>query len=216
VSRAGRLSRARVWSGDLLNLEADTEYRYVVAAVDAAGNIRRETGTFRTLRRRIEVDFKLIHIIDDGEGFGAGNADARFEFLANTEPSVVLDYRGVTVPAVRTGANISGFSGPLASITIENAPTDLLLRVFGVEEDPKEPLEFGPPCCAVGGEGSSSAGGFTIGADFNDEWGRGSYTTGIWRTGPAEAYDEAFELDATYGDGFDFTVSGEFRVRYVP
>ena len=55
------------WKPALPYLDSNTTYYYVVRAHDSNGNEQVKTGSFKTLTRRVEVNFAEIEMIDDSD-----------------------------------------------------------------------------------------------------------------------------------------------------
>jgi hypothetical protein len=118
------LSNVTQWNSHLLNLEANTTYHYVLKATDTGGQVVKKSGTFKTLRRRAEVTFTSIHMIEDSDILSA--CDCTFTFQAgNLEPS--------NSPFVYLN---SGETFNLSVMfKIDNPSNNILVRVHARDED---------------------------------------------------------------------------------
>jgi hypothetical protein len=197
--------RSQAWEGTLSGLQAGTQYHVTVMAADEQGRREVRTERFGTLRRRVEVDFERIYVVDDGDDLGAG--EVLFTLQANDERPVWLDYTRSDVPAARSGGWISALQsgGPLGRVAIENAPETLRLAVLGQEDDCGGFLstEFCPPFARI----------LRV-ACARPNSGCGARTDQL-RTGSGESYTQPFQVEAP-SDELHFVVHGSYTVSYAP
>jgi hypothetical protein len=99
-----------------MGLTPNTTYYYLARAEDPQGNVKTKTGTFETLRRRVEVTFADIKVTDDSDDLSA--CDCTFWFQVENQ-----------APKLRRGPGLDGQLGPSnVKFTVDNAPTRSTLR----------------------------------------------------------------------------------------
>ena len=184
---------------NLLGLQPNTTYYYVVTATDGQGNTTKMQGSFKTLKRNVTVVFDNLDLIDDSDS--AGDCECRFEFRVNGQP--VQDYVnndfGTNDPAVN----------PNVKFVFTTTMATLSMSVRGFDDD--ESCIFGLCVCGLGG--------IPAGTGENDcgEWSTAAATRSF-KTGPGEMYTETFQLATFGGNGssLKFTAAGSFVVTYAP
>jgi hypothetical protein len=127
------------WTPQLANLDSNTTYHYVVRAHDTNGNEQFKTGSFKTLTRRVVVTFAEIQMIDDSDGFGAGDCDCFFYFNAGDETPKEWGHISDT-HSIESGTSVH----PNVSVTINDAPDEIRIRAKGYDDD----TDFGEFCSA--------------------------------------------------------------------
>ncbi len=75
-------------------LLAGNNYVFTVVVVDGAGNWEVAQEPFTTLRRKLTVQFKTLHIYNDGDPMGHGEADFGFRVFhgAANQPKIIEDF----------------------------------------------------------------------------------------------------------------------------
>jgi hypothetical protein len=118
------LSNVTEWKSSLPNLEPNTTYYYVLRATDANGQVIKKSGTFKTLRRKVEVTFTSIYMIEDSDILSA--CDCYFHFQAGDLTPVSLPFMYVN-------------SGDTVSLAVQFAlypvSNTLRLRAEAVDDD---------------------------------------------------------------------------------
>ena len=163
------------WTAPLADLDSNTTYHYVVRAHDANGNEWVETGSFKTLTRRVDVTFAEIEMIDDSDDFG--DCECYFEFGAGNETK---QYGTKGNPkSIASGTTVH----PNMTFTINNAPSEIPIHAVGNDDDEWDtfytPTEVsvsrqGPPA-APGAVDEQFTESFTISGTTLEYKARGSY-----------------------------------------
>ncbi len=131
-------------------LKPNTTYNYVIK-----GQNQFLTGSQKTLRRQVTVNFSKIHIIDDSDSFGAG--ELMFDFGTNSTWHSGLRFGEVS-------GSTGSFIYPKRTLTLKdgtgNYPSQwLTLMVFGRDDD----CDFG---LCTNGTAPSLSGGSNSEADW--------------------------------------------------
>jgi hypothetical protein len=116
------------WTAPLPDLDSNTTYYYVVRAHDDNGNEWVETGSFKTLTRRVDVTLAEIEMIDDSDDLG--DCDCFFWFNAGDEtPKPWGDFQHQK--SIASGTTVH----PNVAFTINNAPSEIRIRALGYDDD---------------------------------------------------------------------------------
>lgn len=118
------------WQPAFSGLKADTRHDVTIAAEDTAGHARHIYGSFKTLRRMALVHFDRVGVIFDADD-GVNRGELRFLFeVAGKDAGVTPEEK------VSSGPNlVLPGRGDTIGRLVENAPRQLSLRVYGVEND---------------------------------------------------------------------------------
>jgi hypothetical protein len=191
------LSNVTQWNSQLLNLEPNTTYHYLLKATAAGGQVVTTAGTFKTLRRRVEVTFTEIDMVDDSDILSA--CDCVFHFQAGSLNPVSTPFM-----YVNSGETVN-LAVPFA--LYPSAATDTLrLRVEAVDDDTDPIIDF----CAVGW-GPYWSNGSTNCLD----WSYVSKYVDISLSGMQDSKQDTYTLTA--GDGpVKFTATAKVKVFYAP
>jgi len=203
------------WSAPLPNLDSNTTYYYVVRAHDDNGNEWAETGSFKTLTRRVDVTFAEIEMIDDSDGALAGDCDCFFYFNAgNEEPKAYGSFENPK--SIASGTTVH----PNVTFTIANAPSEIRIRAQGNDNDTESnefcPAGTGPPEAFTGAANWKSSGNFQECL----EWAGDQVLVSVSRQGSQAApgdVDEQFTEPFTISVGGElvYKVHGTYKVTYV-
>jgi hypothetical protein len=187
------------WPTHLSNLKPNTLFHYLLKVKPQKGLPYLKKGTFTTLKRRVAVTFEKIHMVDDSDDLS--DCDCAFGFSVPGAPLEV--YTG----SVASGTDVH----PNRTVTVNNAPAALKLKVLGWDDDEDELIPFGPflisvlntcgPLQKPGGEcdGDGAQGSTMVDADssgLDENTGGGT-----------------FKIDA-FGPSLKFTVTGSYKVSY--
>jgi hypothetical protein len=163
------------WTAPLADLDSNTTYHYVVRAHDADGNEWVETGSFKTLTRRVDVTFAEIEMIDDSDDFG--DCECYFEFGAGNETK---QYGTKGNPkSIASGTTVH----PNMTFTINNAPSEIPIHAVGNDDDEWDTF-YTPTKLSVSRQGPPAAPGavdeqftesFTISGTTLEYKARGTY-----------------------------------------
>lgn len=183
---------------NLSTLYANTQYYYVIRAEDTLGFVYHRTGTFTTLKRKIDVSLTSIHVLDDSDDLSGG--DLKFWFTIGGNPTLTLSYPD---GAVDTGDDLLF----VANGTIMDAQTGFTVKVVGYDDD------SGP------GTGLCSQGlpPFGSGSSICMDWITKETNINVVNLGtPAEAYSEAIAITLWEIDvPLKFQVFGTYTVSYI-
>jgi hypothetical protein len=209
VGFSGTLLPTKEWTPQFPttgSLTPNTDYHYVVRAHDGNGNEQVKMGSFRTLTRRVAVTFAEIQMIDDSDGFGAGDCDCFFWFNAgNEEPK---PYGSISnQKSIESGTTVH----PNVAFTITNAPGEIRIRALGMDDD----TDFGEFCPAgTGAPEHTGASNWESSGNFEEclEWAGDQTMVSLVRQGPAEEFTESFKISVS-GE-LVFNVHGTYKVTY--
>lgn len=202
------------WTPQLANLDSNSTYHYVVRAHDTNGNKQIKTGSFKTLMRRVVVNFAEIEMIDDSDGFGAGDCDCFFYFNAGDE--IPKEWGHISDQhSIESGTSVH----PNVSVTINGAPTEIRIRAKGYDDD----TDFGEFCSAgIGYPDFTGAANWKSSDNFEEclEWAGDQVLVTVSRRGsdaqPSDV-DEEFTAPFTISVNGElvYKVHGTYRVTYV-
>jgi hypothetical protein len=202
------------WTPQLANLESNTTHFYVVRAHDTNGNEQFKTGSFKTLTRRVVVNFAEIEMIDDSDGFGAGDCDCFFYFNAGNETP--KEWGHISDPhSIESGTSVH----PNVSFTINDAPGEIRIRAKGYDDD----TDFGEFCSAgTGPPEFTGAANWKSSGNFEEclEWAGDQVLVPVSRRG-SDA--QPSDVDEEFKESFTISVNGElvykvhgtYQVTYV-
>jgi hypothetical protein len=207
---AGTVAPTDHWVPPLANLQANTTYHYVVRA-HVEGHEQVKTGTFKTLARRVEVNFTEIQMIEDSDAGIDGDCDCVVHFVAGDEdPKAYGSYDN------RIGIASDTTVHPNVHFTITNAPGEIRLGA-DAEDDDHDFYEIcmfghGPPLPGKSWESSFSN-------DCQESAGN-QVLVALARQGPPWAPGD---VDEQFTDSFTINVSGPlvynvrgtYKVSYV-
>jgi hypothetical protein len=210
----GTVLPTKNWSPPLANLSPNTTYHYVVRAREH-GHESVKTGTFKTMTRRVDVNFADIQMIDDSDGPFDGDCDCWFWFGVGDElPKQWGD--STNKISIASGTTVH----PNVHVTLMDAPTDVRLGAMGHDDD-DDPIEFcsygvGPPV-----EGHPVDWEAHGNSDLCLEYAGGQVTAPLSRQGPPGSPGD---VDEQFTDSFTikvnaelaFNVRGTYKVTYVP
>ncbi|HEX2286882.1 MAG TPA: hypothetical protein VHI10_19000 [Mycobacterium sp.] len=208
AASAGTIFPADNWTPPLANLNPNTTYYYVVRAY-GNGPAQVKTGSFKTLTRRVDVKFAEIEMIDDSDGFGAGDCDCFYFFGVGDE---VKEWGSLGHPK-----SIGSGTPPVhpnVTFAVTNAPSEIWLRAKGYDDD----ADFGEFCSVgIGPEPWQDSGS----GQECLEWAGNQVKVSLSRQGPTNAPGN---VDEQFTEPFTISVNGELRykvrgtykVTYVP
>jgi hypothetical protein len=188
------LSNVTQWDSKLLNLTPDTTYHYTVKATSASGQVVKKSGTFKTLRRRVEVTLTSIHMIEDSDILSA--CDCYFYLQAgNAEPA------GTSFMYVNSGDTVN-----LALQTVVFPEQDTLRIRVEADDDDYEFFDF----CAGAyppfwGNGSTACYDWSSVTKFVD----------VSLSGMEDSKFDTYTLTANQGP-VKFTATVKVKVDYAP
>jgi len=207
-------------SPTLPKLEPGKTFFFVIAAKDKQTDLWfKVKGTFDTLRRRVDVNFASVKVVDDSDDLSAG--DLVFGFFINGQNKATNGKPMTFSMQADTGqtksVNLNG--------RVTGAPQTLTLKATGYDDDEMEFIPLGPFVVSILGTCGFNA------TDANKSEGQNS--CGEWTSGSAsfdlealaenaanpEDFTQSFKIQARpKGDDSEvkFDVMGTFRVRYVP
>ncbi|HEX7428791.1 MAG TPA: hypothetical protein VF328_18125, partial [Mycobacterium sp.] len=201
------------WKPALPYLDSNTTYYYVVRAHDTNGNEQVKTGSFKTLTRRVEVNFAEIEMIDDSD-----IPDCECWFWFNAGDETPKPYGDFSDPkSIASGTTVH----PNVSFTITNAPSEIWIRAMGYDDD----VDWGSFCSESGGYLPYTGHASWLSASDVDgclEESGNQAVVSVSRQGqPAapDAVDEQFTEKFTISPGLglpEFKVHGTYKVTYVP
>lgn len=214
VSSNATILPTQKWTPPLANLDSNTTYHYIVRAHDTNGNEQFKTGSFKTLTRRVVVNFAEIEMIDDSDGFGAGDCDCFFYFNAGSVKPV--EWGHISDPeSIESGTSVH----PNMSITVDDAPGEIRIRAKGYDDD----TDFGEFCSAgTGYPEYTGAANWESSGNFEEclEWAGDQVLVTVARRGSDL---EPGDVDEEFTEPFTISVSGElvykvhgtYQVTYV-
>jgi hypothetical protein len=178
------------WTAPLADLDSNTTYHYVVRAHDANGNEWVETGSFKTLTRRVDVTFAEIEMIDDSDDLS--DCDCAFSFVAGNETP--KEYGSFENPkSIASGTTVH----PNMTFTINNAPATIEIRAVGSDDDTfPDTLDWNSWVVvpvSVSRQGPPAA------PDSVDE-----------------QFTESFTIPEKSTGDLDYNIRGTYKVTYVP
>lgn len=197
----------------LANLQPNTTYHYVVRA-HVKGHEQIKKGTFKTLTRRVEVNFAEVQMIDDSDGPFDGNCDCWFWFGVGDE--LPKDW-GHWQDQQSVGSDTTVH--PNVTISLMNAPPEVRLGARGHDDD-QDPLEF---CATAVGRPNPNymPVDWPASADVSNclDFAGNQSTVSLSRQGPSYApgdVDEQFTAPFTIAVNGQlvFNVRGTYRVSY--
>lgn len=188
--------------GKVFNLQPDTEYHWVIRSA-TAGEQAFKTGTVHTQKRRVEVTYTKIDMIDDSDDLS--DCDCIFWFQAGSAPvKQVLDGS----QGVATGITL--LLQPNVVITVDDAPDSLPLRVEAYDYDCVSSfcLEF---CVLVQHPNWGTGSGWNCG-----EWHTAFTTVSTVPTSSGnEAYTQSFQFKTwAPNHPLQFRAYGTYKVSY--
>jgi hypothetical protein len=200
------------WKPPLPDLDSNTTYYYVVRAHDGNGNEQFKTGSFKTLTRRVEVNFAEIEMIDDSDG-----PDCECWFWFNAGDETPKPYGDFSDPkSIASGTTVH----PNVSFTITNAPSEIWIRAMGYDDD----VDWGSFCSESGGYLPYTGHASWLSASDVDgclqESGNQAVVSVSRQGEPAapDEVDEEFTEKFTISPGLglpEFKVHGTYKVTYV-
>jgi hypothetical protein len=199
ASSTFNLTQMTDWQTALLNLKPNTKYIYNVKANDGT-NTQYSTGTFKTLRRQVQVDFKDIKVIDDSDFASAG--DLIFWFNVNGTWNKNFLFPSSGEAEIDSGTTVH----PNHVENLIDAPDMLSLSVFGWDDD----CDFGQFCTEGIGPGGKAGG-----SDSEADWATAGGKTNIALSGPGEAYTDSLSFTTTQWS-LKFSVTATYTVSYAP
>ena len=200
------------WKPALPYLDSNTTYYYVVRAHDTNGNEQVKTGSFKTLTRRVEVNFAEIEMIDDSD-----IPDCECWFWFNAGDETPKPYGDFSDPkSIASGTTVH----PNVSFTITNAPSEIWIRAMGYDDD----VDWGSFCSESGGYLPYTGHASWLSASDVDgclqESGNQAVVSVSRQGEPAapDEVDEEFTEKFTISPGLglpEFKVHGTYKVTYV-
>ncbi len=201
ASSTFNLQQQQDWKTYLLNLTPNTKYVYNVKATDGSNNTQFSSGTFKTLRRQVQINFTDINVIDDSDTLSAG--DLIFWFNVNGTWNQSLQFPSSGEAQIDSGTTVH----PNHVETIIDAPDTLSLAVFGWDDD----CDFFDGLCTHG----IGPGGAANGSDSEADWATAGSKTTIALSGLGEAYTDSLSFSTTQFS-LKFGVTATYTVSYVP
>jgi hypothetical protein len=187
------------WTGMLPKLNPNTTY-YVVVKIKDATNCdayKVESGSFKTLYRRVDVMFGTIHVTDNSDF--SDHCECTFFFKVGNTPAGQFGEVGIF-----DGQDVF----PNQGATWINAPDAVALQVSGFDNDENcgffSPCTCGLPSGVVADSGSNKC----------FDWSSAGKTLDVTGSGPSEAFDGTFSIVA-HGGPLKFEVYGGFKVSYI-
>ena len=187
----------------LNKLKPDTLYHYVISAHDKkSGQWFKTRGTFKTLRRKVTVNFRKLWITDDSDG---GSGDLRFGFYINGK-------QAAKYPSGSGYASLDTDQQKTINRTVDfiPAPSTLTLKATGFDNDsgPGEvdttPTTFPADNPNLGtGEGK------------NGEWTSTSQTINVDNHDPVDTVGPIFfklVAKGAHDSDLEFEVHGEYKI----
>jgi hypothetical protein len=191
------LSNVTQWNSSLLTLEPNTTYYYVLKATDTNGQVIKKTGTFKTLRRRVEVTFTSLHMVDDSDVLSA--CDCYVHYQAGGQPEVSSDFLYV-------GSGETIYPNVKFTLYPANSTNSILVRVSAVDDDYDPPFDF----CAWGfGPYWSNGSNNCLDYSFVAKW------VDVSLAGMQDSKVNTYTLTADDGP-IKFTATVKVKVFYAP
>jgi len=181
-------------------LEPNTTYFYAVRVHFSGGSTQIKTGSFKTLRRQVDVNFTSLHMIDDSDILSACDCYIYYQAGSEAPKSVGLQY-------INSGETIS----PNAQFTVfpSNSTSDLLVRVSAVDDDWDWIFDN---CYGTGG---TLIPHWSNGSDACLDWSFVAKQVDISLAGMEESKTNTYTLTANSGP-VKFTATVKVKVNYVP
>jgi hypothetical protein len=206
---AGSVLPTDQYTPPLANLQSNTTYHYVVRAREH-GNESVEIGSFKTLTRRVDVDFNEIQMIEDSDGLAAADCDCFFYFgVGDATP---MRY-GSSENPISVGSDTTVPLDADASIT--DAPSEIRLGAKAWDSD----QTFGQLCAVGSGPPTSDEQWESSGGGGCMEWAGNKIVLSRSRQGPPVnpgAVDEQFTEPFTINVNgpIVYKVRGTYTVSY--
>lgn len=201
----GTVLPTKHWAPPLANLKANTTYHYVVRS-HVQGDQQVKIGSFKTLKRRVDVTFDKIEMIDDSDGAFDGDCDCWIFFGVGDAPPIAYGGGGSYTISIGSGTTVH----PDATASVTNAPAEIWLRVMANDDD-DDLHEF----CAVS-QGPPPAGNHEAweasGSGECTDWAGDQILVALSRQGPPYAPGD---VDEQFTEPFTISVNGElvYKVR---
>ena len=109
---------------NVIQIQPDTLYHYVVKAEDFKGRTAWKTGTFKTLKRKLVVNYTQIQMINDSDPSSTG--ECVFSWHVNGSFGGVVEN-----PNLGDGQTMN----PNFHRTVNNAPDVLTVKIVGYDQD---------------------------------------------------------------------------------
>jgi hypothetical protein len=192
----------------LNKLTPDTLYHYVISAHDKKSGLWFKTsGTFKTFRRKVTVNFRKLWITDDSDDLSAG--DLRFGFYINGKPAAKYPsgsgYASLDTDDQKTINRTVGFIP---------APSTLTLKATGFDND----VGFGG-LDSTGNNFPAGDPNLGTGTGANGEWTSTSQTINVDNHDPVDTVGPIFfklVAKSAHGSDLEFEVHGEYKISYAP
>jgi hypothetical protein len=200
VSGMFNLQLVGEWKSHVTGLTHNMSYHYLVTATDQEGNDETRRGTFRTLRRKVEVKVDEIAVTNDSDDLS--ECDCSFVFEVDDK----RDYWPGNTNGVSIGTGET-VNPPLA-VTVLDAPDTLRMRLFGRDND-----KTGSVFQSCGG-GTPDL-GWGAGTNACWAWATATETFNVAATGFGEEIGGSFYKRAE-DSTLTFRVLVSYTVTYVP
>jgi hypothetical protein len=192
----------------LNTLKPSTLYHYVISAHDKKSGLWFKTsGTFKTFRRMVTVNFRKLWITDDSDDLSAG--DLRFGFYINGQPAAKYPsgsgYASLDTGDQKTINRTVGFT---------NAKPTLTLKATGFDND----VGFGG-LDSTGANFPAGDPNLGTGEGKNGEWSSASQTINVDNHDPVDTVGPIFfklVAKGAHGSDLEFEVHGEYKISYAP
>jgi hypothetical protein len=192
----------------LNKLTPGTLFHYVISAHDKKSGLWFKTsGTFKTFRRKVTVNFRKLWITDDSDDLSAG--DLRFGFYINGQPAAKY-------PSGSGYASLDTDQQKTINRTVGliPAPSTLTLKATGFDND----VGFG----GLDSSGANFPAGdpnLGTGEGKNGEWTSTSQTINVDNHDPVDTVGPIFfklVAKGAHGSDLEFEVHGEYKISYAP
>lgn len=197
VSSAMIGANTQNWVSMLFDLEPGTEYEWDLQVRDESGNIQKKSGTFKTLTRRVTVDYSNIKVTDDSDDLSEGDLTFWFNVDGTWDPADNFGEIGMD-----TGDQVD----PNRTLTFDGAPDIMKIGLYGYDDD----CDFFDGLCSFGSAPGGSDGGSHDEADWATAW----TSVLTLQSGPGESFSGTFFV-STSSYALQFDGSGTFAVTYV-
>ena len=192
----------------LNTLTPNTLHYYVISAHDKKSGLWFKTsGTFKTFRRMVTVNFRKLWITDDSDDLSAG--DLRFGFYINGQPAAKYPsgsgYASLDTGDQKTINKTVGFT---------NAKPTLTLKTTGFDND----VGFGG-LDSTGANFPAGDPNLGTGEGKNGEWSSASQTINVDNHDPVDTVGPIFfklVAKGAHGSDLEFEVHGEYKISYAP